>query len=114
MTINVTDKTEKLKLGKYYELRGNFETIENEDGEVSYSCNMFRTTDSTKKFDELYEAELKQEVIQYLSDTNYIAINYSDLDTDEEREAFLTEVSDTYGITNAEIRAKRKELRASL
>ena len=113
MNISVTDKTEKLKLGKYYELRGNFEEIEREDGEVSYSCDMFRTTDSTKTFDELYQEKLRQEAIDYLSDTNYIAINYSDLDTDEEREAFLAEVSDTYGLTNAEIRAKRKELRAS-
>jgi hypothetical protein len=112
--INVTDKTERLKLGKYYELRGNFVEQTDEDGEVSYSCNMFRTTDSTKTFDELYEEELRQEIIDYLSDTNYIAINYSDLDTDEEREAFLAEISETYGITNAEIRAKRKELRALL
>jgi hypothetical protein len=109
--INVTDKTEKLKLGKYYELRGNFEEIESEDGEVSYSCNMFRTTDSTKTFGELYEAELKQEAIQYLSNTNYVAINYSNLlKVDEEKaQKYFEGVSYTYGITVKEILKQRAE-----
>jgi hypothetical protein len=107
--INVIDKTERLKLGKYYELRGNFEEIENEDGEISYSCNMFRTTDSTKTFDELYKAGLKQEAIQYLSDTNYVSNNYNTLlKVDEEKASqYLASVSDTYGITVKEILEKR-------
>ena len=111
MKISVTDKTEKLKLGKYYELRGNFETIESEDGEVSYSCNMFRTTDSTKTFDELYEAELKQEAIDYLSNTNYVAINYSNLlKVDEEKaQKYYENISDTYNISVEEILKQRAE-----
>ena len=105
MIINVNDKTEKLQLGKYYELRGNFETIENEDGEISYSCDMYRTTDSTKTFDDLYQAEVKENVITYLSNTNYVSNNYNDLlkvDSDM-AEKYYTSVSDTYNITVEEI-----------
>jgi len=107
--INVTDKTERLKLGKYYELRGNFEEIENEDGEVSYSCNMFRTTDSTKTFDYLYG-------IDYLLNTKYVEENYNTLlKVDEEKASqYLASVSDTYGITVQEILEKRAEIVESI
>lgn len=116
MTINVTDKTEKLKLGKYYELRGNFETIENEDGEISYSCDMYRTTDSTKTFDDLYQAEVRENAITYLSNTNYVSNNYSDLlkvDSDIAGKYFNS-VSDTYGVTVEEILKQRAEYIANL
>jgi len=111
MTINVIDKTEKIKLGKYYELRGNFKKTVNEDGEIGYSCDMFRTTDSTKTFDELYQAELRQKMISYLSSTNYIAINYNNLlKVDEEKaQKYFEGVSDTYGITVEEILKQRAE-----
>lgn len=111
MNISVTDKTEKLKLGKYYELRGNFEKKENEEGEISYSCDMYRTTDSTKTFDELYEAELKQEAIDYLSNTNYVAINYNNLlKVDEEKaQKYFEGISDTYYISVEEILKQRAE-----
>ena len=111
MTINVLDKTEKLKLGKYYELRGNFETIENEEGEISYSCDMYRTTDSSKTFDELYQAEVKENAITYLSDTNYVAINYNNLlkVNEEIAEKYFNSVSDTYRVTVEEILKRRAE-----
>ena len=53
MTINVTDKTEKIKLGSTYELRGNFVEQISEDGDISYTCDMYRTKDKTKTFDEM-------------------------------------------------------------
>lgn len=112
MRINVLDKTEKLKLGKITELRGNFKAIENEDG-VSYECDMFRTK-GNETFDELYQAELRAELVQYLSDTNYIAVNYSALDAEEERASFKAEVSNTFGISNALILNARKLIRNAL
>jgi len=116
MTINVKDKTEKLKLGKFYELRGNFETIENEEGEISYSCDMYRTTDSTKTFDELYQAEVKENAITYLSNTNYVAINYNNLlkVNEEIAEKYFNSVSDTYNVTVEEILKQRAEYIAHL
>ena len=109
MKINTVDKTEKLKLGKYYELRGNFETIEKEDGEISYSCDMYRTTDSSKTFDELYQAEVKEIAITYLTNTNYVSNNYNDLLKVDSTmaEKYYNSVSDTYNITVEEILIQR-------
>ena len=108
MKISVTDKTEKIKLGKIIELRGNFETIERED-EISYLCDMYRTTDSTKTFDDLYQAEVKESAITYLSNTNYVAINYNNLlkVNEEIAEKYFNSVSDTYGVTVEEILKQR-------
>ena len=116
MKISTIDKTEKLKLGKYYELRGNFETIENEEGETSYSCDMYRTTDSAKTFDDLYQAEVKENAITYLSGTNYVSNNYSDLlkVNEEIAEKYFNSVSDTYGVTVEEILKRRAEYIAHL
>ena len=72
MKINTVDKTEKLALGSIYELRGNFEEIINEDGDVSYSCDMYRTKNSSKTFDELDTKYKKQEALDYLSSTDWI------------------------------------------
>jgi hypothetical protein len=111
MTINVKDKTEKLTLGKYYELRGNFEEIENENGEISYSCDMYRTTDSSKTFDDLYQSEVKENAITYLSNTNYVSNNYNDLlkVNSELAEKYFNSISDTYGVTVEEILKQRAE-----
>lgn len=109
MNISVTDKTEKLKLGKYYELRGNFEKIENEDGEISYSCDMFRTTDSTKTFDELYQEELRAKKVTYLNDTRYVEENYNTLLSFDSDKAtlYLNSISDTFNIPVKDILGKR-------
>lgn len=112
--INVIDKTEKIKLGKYYELRGNFVEQTDEEGNVSYTCDMFRTTNSADTFESLYEEYERSEKIAYLEATNYISCNYADCLTDEEKASFLAEVSDTHGITNGEIITKRKEYKATL
>jgi len=111
MKIFTVDKTEKLQLGKYYELRGNFETIENEDGEISYSCDMYRTTDSTKTFDDLYQAEVRENAITYLSGTNYVSNNYSDLLKVDSNiaEKYFNSISDTYSVTVEEILKQRAE-----
>lgn len=109
MKINVVDKTEKIKLGKYYELRGNFVEQTDEDGNISYTCDMFRTTDSTKTFDYLYG-------IDYLSNTKYVEENYNTLlKVDEEKaNQYLASTSDTYGITVQEILEKRAEVVESI
>lgn len=116
MKIFTVDKTEKLQLGKYYELRGNFETIENEEGEISYSCDMYRTTDSTKTFDEMYQAEVRENAITYLADTNYVAINYNNLLKVDENiaEKYFNSVSDTYNISVEEILKRRAKYIAHL
>ena len=103
--INVIDKTERLQLGKYYELRGNFVEQKDEDGNISYECDMFRTTDSTKTFDYLYG-------IDYLSNTKYVEENYNTLlKVDKEKASqYLNSTSGTYGITVKEILEKRAEI----
>lgn len=113
MTINVTDKTEKIQLGSTYELRGNFVEQTDEDGNVSYSCDMFRTKDKTKTFDDLYESDLTTELTTFLADSNYISINYSEL-SDEDKTSFLAEISSTFDMTNESILSLRKLARESL
>lgn len=116
MKISTIDKTEKITMGKVYELRGNFKEVVNEDGEVSYSCDMYRTTDSSKTFDDLYQAEVKENAITYLSGTNYVAINYNNLlkVNEEIAEKYFNSVSDTYGVTVEEILKQRAEYIAYL
>jgi len=111
MTINVTDKTTKIQLGSTYELRGNFVEQVNEDGDISYTCDMYRTKDKNKTFDELYQAEVKENAITYLSDTNYVAINYNNLlkVNEEIAEKYFNSVSDTYRVTVEEILKRRAE-----
>ena len=109
MKIFTVDKTEKIEMGKIIEYRGNFEEIINEDGEISYSADMFRTTKKTDTFESLYQNSVKVEKIAFLSDTNYISQNRSDLRTDTEKEEFDSRVSDTFNISNAEIIKKRAE-----
>ena len=70
--INVVDKTERLQLGKYYELRGNFKEIKDEEGNISYECDMFRTTNKNDTFEKLYNAQKVQEAYTYLSSTDWI------------------------------------------
>ena len=66
---------------------------------------MYRTTDSTKTFDEMYQAEVKENAITYLANTNYVSNNYNDLlKVDEDMaEKYFNSVSDTYNITVEEI-----------
>ncbi len=49
--INVIDKTEKLTLGSTYELRGNFVEKVDEEGNISYECDMYRTTNKNDTFE---------------------------------------------------------------
>ena len=46
---------------------------------------------------------------QFLSNSNYIAINFGALRTDEKKELFLATTSDTYGKTNEEILDERED-----
>ena len=111
MKINVMDKTERLEFGKIIELRGNFEEEVNEEGDTSYSCDMYRTTNKNDTFESLYLAEQKQENIAYMSATNYISSNYSD---SIDKTAFLDELSEQFGVLNSVIIAKRRAIHATL
>ena len=77
---------------------------------------MYRTTDSSKTFDELYQAEVKENAITYLANTNYVSNNYSDLlkVNEEIAEKYFNSVSDTYGVTVEEILKRRAEYIAHL
>ena len=57
----------------------------------------------------MYQAEVKENAITYLSDTNYVSNNYSDLlKVDEDMaEKYFNSVSDTYGVTVEEILKQR-------
>lgn len=72
MKINVADKTERLVFGKIIELRGNFVEKIDEEGYISYECDMFRTTNKNDTFENLYNAEKIQEAKDYLSSTDWI------------------------------------------
>ena len=67
----VTDKTERIEMGKIIELRGNFIERETEDG-ISYECDYYRTSDKTATFEQLYRAEKVQEAKDYLTSTDWI------------------------------------------
>jgi hypothetical protein len=111
MKINVMNKTERLEFGKIIEFRGNFIEEVNEEGDTSYSCDMYRTTNKNDTFESLYLAEQKQENIAYMSATNYISSNYSD---SIDKTAFLNEKSEQFGVLNSVIIAKRRAIHATL
>lgn len=69
----VTDKTERIEMGKIIELRGNF--IEQEtDGDISYECDYYRTTDKTATFEQVHKQHLANEAQRQLDATDYIEI----------------------------------------
>ena len=105
MKINVVDKTEKLKLGKYYELRGNFVEQKDEDGNISYECDMFRTTNKNDTFESLYKEHVRKEKIAFLNNTKYIEENYNALLKVDETKAqeYLSSVSDTFSLSVSDI-----------
>jgi len=113
MKISTIDKTEKITMGKVYELRGNFKEVVNEDGEVSYIADMFRTSNKTDTFEKLFKADEIAKKKAFLKSANYIANNFSILN-DSEKEDFLVETSDTFNITNKEIITKMKQYRKDL
>ena len=53
----VTDKTERIEMGKIIELRGNFIERETEDG-ISYECDYYRTSDKTVTFEQVHKQRL--------------------------------------------------------
>lgn len=112
MKINVIDKTEKLKLGKYYELRGNFVEQKDEDGNISYECDMFRTMNKNNTFEKLYKELQTKEAIEYLEKTRYVADNLVVASSLGRETEYLNETSSTFGITNREILQKRWDTRA--
>lgn len=76
MRINVTDKTERVELGNIIELRGNFTEVQHEE-ELSYQCDMYRTTDKTKTFEELHKKHVSDEAQKQLDATDkYVAKCY--------------------------------------
>ncbi len=73
MIVYVNDKTSKIKIANgLYELRGNFVQETNENSEVSYKCDAYRTKSDKVTFEELYNAERITELKEYLSSTDWI------------------------------------------
>lgn len=108
MTIQVTDKTTKIQLGSTYELRGNFIEQTDEDGNVSYSCDMFRTKDKTKTFDDLYKLEQIEVAKQFISDFDYVE-NKIVREQQLYGNDILDEKSDKVDMTYREILTKKEE-----
>lgn len=108
MKINVIDKTAKIQLGSIYELRGNFVEKTDEDGNISYECDMFRTKDKTKTFDDLYQLEQIEVAKQFITDFDYVEnkiIRESQLYGND----ILDTKSDKIDMTYREILAKKEE-----
>lgn len=107
----VTDKTERIEMGKIIELRGNFIEHETEDG-ISYECDYYRTTDKNATFESLYQKDMEDKAKAYLSATNYISNNYNDMLKIDQKsaEAYLKSVSDTFRVTVEDVLKKRVEL----
>jgi len=72
MKVVVNDKTEKYVFGKIVELRGNFKKLVNEEGEVSYECDAYRTKNKTQTFVELDSQAKVSDAKQYLINTDWI------------------------------------------
>ena len=73
MKANVSDKTERIEMGKIIELRGNFIEHETEDG-VSYECDYYRTSDKTSTFEQVHKQYLADDAQHQLDATDYIEI----------------------------------------
>ena len=69
----VTNKTERIEMGKIIELRGNFIEHETEDG-VSYECDYYRTSDKTATFEQVHKQYLADDAQHQLDATDYIEI----------------------------------------
>lgn len=72
MKVNVSNKTEKIKITDgLYEFRGNFVEKTTED-DVSYECDAYRTKDSNTTFKQLDNAYKIQTNKAYLASTDWI------------------------------------------
>lgn len=72
MKINVVNRTERLELGNIIELRGNFVEKTDEEGNVSYECDMYRTRNKNATFEQLDNQAKIQEAKEYLKDFDYV------------------------------------------
>ena len=59
--------------------------------------------------DQVAEKKELSKLETFLNQSNYIAINYGSLRSEEKKLLFLADVSDTFGMTNEEIFDKRDE-----
>ena len=85
MRQNVIDKTERLVLSNVIELRGNFVEIPpTEDGDISYECDYYRTTNPTTTFQQLYTKERLTQLHELLDSTDWIYAKCAELKIDAE------------------------------
>ena len=87
MKQTVLDKTERLEMGNIIELRGNFVEIPaTEDGDTSYECDCYRTTNPNATFKQLNEKDLLIQLHQLLDSTDWVYAKCAELGLDAEVE----------------------------
>ena len=83
MKQNVLNKTERLEMGNIIELRGNFiEIPATEDGDTSYECDYYRTTNPNATFKQLNEKDLLIQLHQLLDSTDWVYAKCAELGLD--------------------------------
>lgn len=118
MRATVKEKVEKREVIRIfnlpeYELRGNFEEKTDEEGEVFYECDLYRTSDHKKTFEDLHNANLISEAKKFLDSTYFVHEKISRaLALTGSAEDVLNEYSDTFQMTNREVLLKADEAKA--